>query len=786
MAKGRLFIGLRKNVFSLLLNILGLTVAFTAFMIIMVQVNYDLGYDKSYGTADRLFRVEYTSPNAGGEYSPAFSRPISIRFGDSSPDIVAVANWRWGSNAEFKSTENSDDSYIMTQWFWISPESLELFDFNITAGDPESFANPGHALIPESLAAKFFPEGNGAGQLISIRGDETQYPVAAVYKDFPSNSTVKNIIYFTLGNAQINDDSEWNLRLYVLINDPANKDKVQASMNEVMHERMNEGYGLAGDEELIRLSSLHDVYYAKDIQFDGSEKGNKSTTISLLTIAIFIIFIAIINFINFALASIPSKIKTINVQKILGSTDGHLRRVQIMESVLLALLSFGLALLTFNALKSSALAGYLSADMALNANWPIIIMAGICAVFTGILAGVYPAFYSTSYQPALVLKGSFSLSPGGRRLRSFLIGFQFTISLVLMITALYIKVQSDYMKKFDMGFRTENIVNYWISYATAQQKEAYMNRLKESPYITDVTFADGDLVSNGKMGWGRFYKGERVDLNILPVDPNFIEFFDLEIVDGRGFRDDDALKESGMIVFNQAAVEKYGFEIGSGINGHNNEIPAEIIGTVKDFNFQPLQYGISPLGLYLFGSKPWRLQQYAYVKIAPGGIPQALEHIKAINIEFDPTQAETTFNFMDEGINNLYAKEDALASLILIFCYLSVFISIMGILGLIFFETRFRRKEIALRRVMGSTIPELLVMLNTIYVKITLIAFVVAAPAAWLICRTWVKSFEYQAHIPAWIFIASLLAVLIINIVIISARSYKSVTANPVDSISSE
>ena len=778
--------GFRKNGFSLFLNILGLTVAFTAFMIIMIQVNYDLGYDRSYKTADRLFRVEYTNPSAGAEYSAAFSRPISIRFGDSSPDVVAITNWRWGSNAEFKATENQDDSYIFTRWSRVSPESLEIFDFNIVAGDPEDFVNPGHALIPASLAAALFPDGNVAGQLISIRNDETQYPVAAVYKDFPSNSTVKNIVYFTLGNAQMNDESEWNLALYVLINDAANKDKVQAAMNEVMHERMSEGYGLTGDEQLIRLSSLHDVYYSKDLRYDGAEKGNKSTTISLLTIAIFIIFIAIINFINFALASIPSKIKAINIQKILGSTDGRLRRTQIMESVVLALFSFGLALLIFNALKSSAIAGYLSADMALDANWPIVIMAGICAVVTGVLAGIYPAFYSTSYQPALVLKGSFSLSPGGRRLRSFLIGFQFTISLVLMITALYIKVQSDYMKKFDMGFRTENIVNYWISYATAQQKEAYMNRLKESPYVTDVTFADGDLVSNGKMGWGRFYKGERVDLDILPVDPNFIDFFDLEVIDGRGFRSDDALKESGMIVFNQTAVEKYGFEIGSGLNGHNDEMPAEIIGTVRDFNFQPLQYGINPLGLYVFGSQPWRLQQYAYVKITPGGIPQALEHIKAINTEFDPAQAETTFKFMDEGVNNLYAKEDALASLILIFCYLSVFISIMGILGLIFFETRFRRKEIALRRVMGSTIPELLVMLNTIYVKITLIAFVVAAPAAWLICRMWVKSFEYQSPIPVWIFIVSLLAVLIINIVIITARSYKSVTTNPVDSISSE
>jgi len=778
--------GFRKNGFSLILNILGLTVAFTAFIIIMVQVNYDLGYDKSYATADRLFRVEYTTPNAAGEYSAAFSRPISNRFADSSPDVVAASNWRWGSTADFKATENQDDTYIPTRWIRVSPESLEIFDFDIISGDPEEFENPGHALIPASLAAKLFPGVNAVGQLISIRNDETQYPVAAVYNDFPSNSTAKNIVYFTLGNAQINDDQEWNLQLYVLINDPSNKDKVQEAMNGVMHERMKEGYGLVGDEQLIRLSSLHDVYYSKDIRYDGGERGNKTTTMSLLTIAIFIIFIAIINFINFALATVPSKIKSINVQKILGNTNGALRRRQILESIILALFSFTIALVLFDLLKTSVISHYLSAPMAISANWPIIILTGVTAVATGIIAGTYPAFYSTSYQPALVLKGSFSLSAGGRKLRSFLIGFQFTVSLVLIITALYIKVQSDYMKKFDMGFRTENIVNYWISGAAARQKTAYVNSLKESPYIVDATFADGDLVSNAKMGWGRFYHGERVDLDVLPVDPNFIEFFDLEIIEGRSFTEEDLYKAGGTIIFNKTAVEKYGFTVGDNLNGHSENAPADIVGIVRDFNFEPLQYGINPLCLYVFGSEPWRLQHYAYVKISPGGIPQALEHIKKVNTEFEPEHTETTFTFMDEGINNLYAKEDSLGKLLMIFCYLSVFISVMGVLGLIYFETRFRRKEIALRRVMGSTIPKLLVMLNVIYVKITLVAFVIAAPVAWFICRTWVKSFEYQAPVPVWIFIAALLAVLVLTVVIITARSYKAVTANPVNSISSE
>lgn len=784
MAKNNLFLGFRKMRLSLCLNILGLTVAFTAFMVIMVQVDYDLGFDNFYKNKDRTFRVEYSFPYAEGDYSAVLSRPLSGQLAESSPDIELWANWStmWGMGAEVKAAENNDIAIYAEQALF-SYENLELFEFELIEGNRESFAEPGKALLPSQHAVKLFPEGNAVGQLISI--DDTNYEIAGIYKEFPSNSSVKNYIFFNLGNMDIDNSSEWSYPMYVRLNDATNKAKAESAMNELILNIYKDDFEFEPGTGIIRLSSLNDIYYAKDIRYDIVDKGNKAMTFSLISIAIFILIIAIINFINFALASVPSMIKSINTRKILGSTNGALRRGQITESVILALISFGLAILIFDLLKGTRISDYISGPLNISENIDIILHTAVAAILTGIIAGIYPAFYSTSYQPALVLKGSFSLSPGGRKLRAFLIGFQFTISLILIIVALYIKEQSGYMKKFDMGFRTENIVNFRISEPVAQQKTGYVNRLREAPFITDVTFADGPLVSRGKMGWGRTYKGERVNFDCMPVDPNFIDFFNLELLEGRDFEESDLHKINGTFIFNETAVKKYNFIIGDKLAGHHNE-PADIVGIVKDFNFQPLQYGIEPICLYVMGSQPWRLQTYAYVKIAPGHTRQALEHIKTVSTGFDPGLTDISYIFMDEGVNRLYAREDALASLILIFCYLSVFISIMGVMGLIFFETRFRKKEIALRRIMGANISELLIMLNTIYVKITLISFVIATPIAWIICRTWVKSFRYQSPVPVWIFLTALLTVLVINIIIITARSYKTVTGNPAKSITNE
>ena len=780
-----MFQKIKKLSLTYFLNILGLTVALASFILIMIQVNYDLGFDNFYKNGDRIFRLEIRNgASLDVFYSTPLSRPLGIELGQSSPDIEAYSCWSYDYSDVFVKREESEKEISAKYLSW-TYSNFDIFEFNILSGNIEDFTKPDMIVIPESLSKALFPQNDAIGKVIVMEGFQNHKTIAAVYKDFPDNSSIKNRIFLDLGDRSIDNSIEWSFPHFLRLNSADNREKVENELSKYIYEKLKDEIEIF--ENMVRLTQIHDVYYTTDVRYDTTQKSNRSTTISLLTVAIFIIIIAIINFINLSMATVPLRIRSINTRKVLGSTEKELILKQLGEAIILALISLVLAICIISLLKGSLIANFLSASIAIKDNVSIILWTALIAIGTGAIAGVYPAIYSTSFPPALVLKGSFSLSPGGRKLRSTLIAFQYIISLVLIVVAIFIKVQSDYMKKIDMGFKTEHIINQNISNTIAQQKSAFVNRLKENPAIIDITFADGPLVSNGKMGWGRDYNGTQINFDCLPVDYNFISFFDMKIIEGRGFREEDMQKRNGTIIFNKKGQESFEVVVGGLINGHISGDPADIVGIVDNFNFQPLQYSIEPIALYVMGSEPWRLQRYSYIKISPDNVPATIRYIKDIILEFDPNYAQHISPiFMDEGVNRLYAKEDSLATLLFIFCIISVFISIIGVLGLIFFETIYRKKEVALRKVHGASIPEILLLFSKSYIILTTICFAIAAPIAWLICKSWVKGFAYQSHIPIWIFLAAYAIILIITILITTLRSLKTSMTNPVESIKNE
>ncbi len=341
-----------------------------------------------------------------------------------------------------------------------------------------------------------------------------------------------------------------------------------------------------------------------------------------------------------------------------------------------------------------------------------------------------------------------------------------------------------------MGFDREQTVEFFVSSKIGNSRETLRQMLLENPNITDVTFAGNQVVSQGKMGWGRTYQGQRVQMDCLPVDPNFISFFGMEIAEGRDFSESDNLNPNGTFIVNQAFMAKYPFlRLGLKFSGHQgDDMPAEIVGIVKDFNFQPLQYSVAPIVLYNFGSEPWWPLTVGYAKVLPGNVQETFKFIREKCAELDPTFDTSSMGlyFMDEGIGRLYEKEDNLNRLITTAALISLLISVIGILGLVYFETQFRRKEIAVRRVHGASVGEILAMLNRYYLIITLVCFVVAVPVAIVIIRSWVATFPYQSPVPAWIFLAALFIIGLITIVTVTLQSRRAALRNPIDSISNE
>ena len=509
----------------------------------------------------------------------------------------------------------------------------------------------------------------------------------------------------------------------------------------------------------------------------------------MAAIAILLILIAIINFINFAFAEIPFRIKNINTRKVLGEGRGSIIGRQLAHAGLIALAAFGVACLTVHIVSGTSWASYVSDSLKLK-DIPGILALTLCvALVSAVVAGIAPAMYSTSQPAALVLKGSYGTSVKGRALRNALVAIQFVLSFIFIIMALYVSVQTKYMIRKDMGFDQARVLQVWCGYYAGGQHEALESKLLQNPSIEAATFSDNMIVSDQKMGWGRTGDdGKQVFFEVLPVTDDFLRFFDLQILEGRDFQASDNQSETGVFIANENFIQKFPqYHVGSQIGGHVDN--TEIVGIVKDFNSKSLQHPMEPLMLLVWGKTQWRNFGTMYVRMAPGAdFKEVSEFIKKSVCEFDKTREPDQVNVrhLDEWIENMYKEEESLGKLITIASFVALLIAIIGIIGLVFFETQFLRKEIAVRRVNGATVESILGMINRKYLIMAGISFLIASPVAYMIITHWRKGFAYQAPVPVWIFIAALLAVAAITLAVVTLQSWRAANANPVDSLKNE
>lgn len=785
----------RKNRWtSTVLNVIGMMIAFTVFMIIMIQVHYDWKYDRNYPDHEKIFRLEFVNdPSNLDSYNINICRPFIEQLKGAFPEVEEVGTYRYwkGQQNRWSRQENEEQAYIL-ETSEMDTNMLHVFPFELLEGKVSDFAPEWSAIISRSAADMMFPGESPLGQAIYCADyGRRAFTVTGVYKDFPENSSVSSGIICQVGKQSLYEWSEWSSFCYMKLHDPSAKEQVTRQITDKFLDSFEiDPEGEAGKmfRNGIRISNLHDSYFAKDIDGDTMGKGNKTTTNSLFLIGLVIIIIAIINFINFSIATVPLVIKGINTRKVLGSGRWALIRSQLADTLALALAAFALSILVLHLISGSSFTYYISGSMKVADNMGVIALGAAVAVCTALAAGIIPALYSTSFQPALVLKGSFSLSPKGRLLRTFMVGFQFVASFILIAMALYISVQTSFMKHMDMGFTRDQIVMFPVSNNIGNKSVSFEQKLKQDPDILDVTWAGNTLVGNSKMGWGRTFNGQRVQLNVLPVATDFLDFFGMTIKEGRNFMPSDDLNPDGTFIMNEKTMTSFPFlKLGSRLDGHADE-PAEIVGIVKDFNFKPLQYGIDPIALYVFGSDPWWPLCMVYARISPQDISGTFQYIRDAIEEFDPgtNATETNIRFLDESIGGFYQKEEKLNILILTAAILSLMISLIGIMGMVDIETRFRRKEIALRKVHGASITDILKMLNRQYTLMTLVCFIISVPFSCAIMKTWASGFAYQAPIPVWLFLADLFSVLLVTILTVTLQSYKAAGSNPVKALQTE
>ncbi|MDR3339433.1 MAG: ABC transporter permease [Candidatus Symbiothrix sp.] len=771
---------LKRFTTSSLINILGLSVALIVFFVVLLQVYYDFTFDRGYTNADKIvqFNIFQSDENETG-ISTNINFQIPAQINDRLPEVEAFCMLYNAGEGAFdidKEGDNVPETHQMrniyaTQGFW------KVFSPKILWGDTTGiFSAPGSAMISEKTAQRLFGTENPVGKNIRYHyGNGQKLTILAVYRDFPENASLNNGVYTYLPEQS---KSEWSYSAYFLIS-PDNlatanekidtKDFIEEEIIKYLEEHPEMIYQ-------IQLSSLNDLY----LNNSGNNGKRINTTLSLLAIGILTLLIAFVNFVNLSLAMAPSRVRGINIRKILGVNKMSLRFTIAMESVLFTVLSITIAFMGMYMLKGSVFAQELfpTIDFSLWSHAGVLATASGVILLLAFAIGLYTMRYSTSFDESEALKGSFAVGVKGIKLRNVLITVQFATAIVLICISIFIKKQNDYMMNYDWGIPKENIV-YLPLAGLGESAQSFGQELLRDPRINDYCITRA-LPGRVEMSWGRQFEGQQISLFVWSVDDRFFDFFDINIVAGRKPEHIDSIV--CQIVVNEAFLKKYKFDesiVGKDFNAFG---PGRIQAIAKNINFQSLHDSIVPMAFGVLSQ--WQQFQYFLVKFTGSEIPSTIQHIEQTWTKF----SKEPFNahFLDEDMDKLYQKESNMAKLIGLFGFIIVIIAVMGVYGLILFNTKYKAKEIAIRKVNGSSITEIMLMLNRSILIQLGIAFIIAIPIAYYVTYKWFENFAYKTTIYWWVFLLGGAIILIITLLTVSVRSYQSASVNPTKALNKE
>ena len=770
---------------AVVLNLFGLTIAFAAFLLIVMQVDYEMNYDAMHSKSGRTFRLE--ANHGEFEHNAIHCLMFSDAFVNSSAHITDYSyRYPFYGGERYCQIDEVDDqgeAKVFKENFQLClPNISDVFDFHMKEGSVGCLSIPGSVLIPESVAKRLFDKQSAIGKRIRMSGSSGWQPVSTtiltiggVYKDFPGNTTVQNRIYVPMDQLDLLKSS-WQMyanEIYVTLDDPLNKEEVLDHFNKTFDFAKSQ-MGSA-QEIALRLTPLKDVYYTHDTTFDFNPKGHRETNYVLLGIAFLILFIAGINFTNLTTSLIPLRLKTINTHRVLGCSIYKLRAISLIESIVICLISYILALFIVNDLSYTPIANWVDADIRLSQYKGLILLTA--------LAGLYPAIRSTSYAPALVLKGSFGLSPKGKKVRVALIGFQYTVSIALIIVTLFMGLQNHFMTSSEqLGFNKDQVAIVNLTPEIyAKHKPQYIQKLKDYPGIEDVAFSVYELSKEDDMIDLEYARHEDKDVffKVFYASENFLSVMDIQVEEGRDFTREDLNKAQSDYIINPAAERDFHLHPGDRFNDRT------VLGVSKDFRFNSCRIASSPFVFALNNDIP-NPKLVSYIRFnSKTNLQEAVAHVRETLKEIDPT-FPFEISFYNTILNNLYQKEQTLGKLISLFGIMAILISIVGVFGLVLFETQYRRKEIGIRKINGATTGQILLMFNKTYIRIVSVCFIISIPIAWMGTQQWLENFAYKTPLHLWVFIVAFLIILSVTIGTVTFRNWQAANENPVNSVKSE
>lgn len=768
---------LRRSRSAALLNIAGLSVAFAVFTVILIRVSQEYSYNTCFRNADRIYRLEFWYEG----YDAGVPLPMAGMISRSVPELSKVGVIQYyGSEAEFTlQGEDGERLFYKEEVAYADTGIVEIFDIPIVAGDAHVALTEKHRLLlPLRIARKWFGNENAVGK--NVRCRDVEMTVAAVYQDLPENSSIKNKVYSYDFNSGLQMNN-WN---YVQFYEISPGTDVQALGRKILTvPEFKEEFRRKYDEvrkagkELVQFRPLKEIYFTEE--GGNTDGGNRAFTLLLLVVGGLILSVALVNFVNFSIALSPVRMQALNTQRTFGASRTFLRLCIVSEAVLFSFLAFVIGLLYCYFLNTTGLSDLIKVSVYPAKHIGICFLVAGISILTGLLAGIYPAFYMTAFSPALVLKGSRALSPHGVYLRKTLMVFQFVVSLGLLISVIFIYKQLNMMKMRGWGIDKDNVVYLKTNKELSSQRSAFFTELRRAPFIRNITYASSRFGEESSMdSWNSAaWIGENktwLTVRMEFVAPNFLSFWGIRIKEGEGFKDTTSYRA----LVNETFMKEYGLKDPFSVNYSGHRVK----GVMYDFNYFTAQYAIQPLILSVMEN---RSDVYYYIRIEPSAREETLNYIRE-NIQHFAHSHSGEILFLDDRLQMMYEEESRMGWLISLFGGVTILIALMGVYGLVLFNTRFRAKEIGIRKVNGATISEIVRMLNGESLRLIWVAFIIACPVAWFFMNYYLQNFAYRTGLSAWVFLLSGIIMLLIVVLTTVWQSWKAANANPVDVLKNE
>ncbi len=803
---------MKNKVFSFI-NIIGLSVGLTCCMLITLYILNETSYDRYQKNADNIYQVG-TQFIGLGNFKKLPNTPAAMgeMLKQNFPEIQQTTRLtRLFSEdktlLQYTTKMGETKSFYETKGLMADSTFFRMFTYNFLEGNPvTALDNPNTIVINEEIAKKLFGNEPALNKVIhvssSTNGDH-DFQVTGVFKPInkPSHidgrffmSTMGGSVADMIKNAGTNLANNNMYYTYLLLTPGADPKKLEAQFPAFVDKYAGKDLKVQGFQKSQYLIALKDIHLHSGSDGDVTPSGSVMYLYILASIALFTLLIACINFMNLATARSSKRSSEVGIRKVLGAEKKFLIAQFLGESVLMSLIAFVFAI-AFTKLLLPAFNQLSGKNLSLNfSNILIVAVFLLLSILTGLLAGSYPAFYLSSFNPAKVLKGKFSNSLAAVSLRKGLVIFQFVISVVLIVASVVIAEQMNYLRSADLGFaqdrqiviplRSENAKKIYNPFKDELLKQSAIVNVGASAYYPGITnYSDNILYKQGES----MNQGKDVRMNY--VDTRFLQTLNIEPVAGRLFSDDFPSDTAQAIILNEKAIKALGYSspeqsIGKKLffDFQGNSYNYHIVGVVKDFHYEDLHLPITPYGFQLSMQPGYN---YMIVHAKAGDMNNILASIKNTWHNLNPSEP-FEYSFLDKDFQKNYDAENRLSAIVGYFTAIAILISCLGLFGLATFSAEQRIKEIGVRKTLGASVSSIVALLSKDFLKLVGIAVLIASPLAWLAMNKWLQGFAYRIHISWSVFVITTIAALLIALITISFQAIKAAIANPIESLRSE